>query len=65
MVSSRSCSRATYIQTVWVDNVKRQVSWVVVQVAIQNAGFFEEAGLLWAKLYHYRFTNSLLREAVG
>ena len=27
--------------------------WVVVQVAIQKPGFFEEAGLLWAKLYHY------------
>ena len=26
---------------------------VVVQVAIQKPGFFEEAGLLWAKLYHY------------
>ena len=25
----------------------------VVQVAIQKPGFFEEAGLLWAKLYHY------------
>ena len=28
-------------------------SWVVVQVAIQKPGFFEEAGLLGAKLYHY------------
>ena len=27
---------------------------VVVQVAIQKPGFFEEAGLLWAKLYYYR-----------
>ena len=28
---------------------------VVVQVAIQKPGFFEEAGLLWANLYHYRY----------
>ena len=27
---------------------------VVVQVAIQKPDFFEEVGLLWAKLYHYR-----------
>ena len=30
---------------------------VVVQVAIQKPGFFEEAGLLWAKLYHYRISK--------
>ena len=31
----------------------------VVQVAIQKPGFFEEAGLLWAKRYHYQAFSSL------